>query len=153
MRSVLILIAIGAVCWANSAFGTWKMDASRSTFTGGTQPRSLTVRIEPHAKGEVFTLDRIEADGRAITSSTILYFDGTVRDFQDVGCAGTQSSRRMDSQTVEVMRRCESGAWIRLVRRSALQPPELIFDITEQDRSGRQIGSHLVLGKEQITKP
>jgi hypothetical protein len=38
-------------------------------------PKSITIRIEPHAKREVFTLDRIDADGRATTSSTILYFD------------------------------------------------------------------------------
>lgn len=46
-----------------------------------------------HGRGEVFTLDRIEADGRAISSSSILYLDGTSRDLQDFECSGTQSSR------------------------------------------------------------
>src|SRR3974377_1900483 len=44
-------------------------------------PKKRTSRIESHAKGEVFTLDRIEADGRATTSSTLLYLDGKLRDF------------------------------------------------------------------------
>jgi len=39
-------------------FGTWKMDVSRSKITGSAPPKSFTVRAEPHAKGEVFTLDR-----------------------------------------------------------------------------------------------
>jgi hypothetical protein len=82
MRTVL-LIAIVAVCPVNSAFGTWKMNAARSTFMGSAQPKSLSVRIEPHAKGEVFTLDRVESDGRATTSSSILYLDGAPRDLQD----------------------------------------------------------------------
>ena len=71
---------------------------------GRTQPKSLTLRIEPHAKGEVFTLDRTEANGRTTSSSILLYFDGTARAFQDAGCSGTQSSRRLDSRTVEILR-------------------------------------------------
>jgi len=51
------------------------MNAARSTLAGDIRPKSLTVRIEPHAKGEVFTLDRIEADGRSTSSSTILYLE------------------------------------------------------------------------------
>src|SRR5258706_15131338 len=82
MRIVSLLMLVSAACLAESAFGTWKMNPARSTFSGDTQPRSLTVRIEPHAKGEVFTLDRIEADGRTTSSSTILYFDGAPRAFQ-----------------------------------------------------------------------
>src|SRR6266576_2537203 len=64
------------------------MNAARSTLTGDIRPRSLTVRIEPHAKGEVFTLDRVEADGRATSSSSILHLDGEPRQFQDFGCSG-----------------------------------------------------------------
>ena len=144
------LIAIVAVGRANSAFGTWKMDADRSTFAGSTQPKSLTVRIEPHAKGEVFTLDRIEADGRASTSSTILYFDGTLRTFQDFGCSGTQSSRRVDNQAMEILRRCENGASIKIVRRSAGPQQEIVLDITEQHIDGRRFERHLVLEKQSL---
>ena len=60
VRTGLLLLVIGAVCSAEPVFGTFRMNPARSTFTGDTQPRSSTVRIEPHAKGEVFTMDRIE---------------------------------------------------------------------------------------------
>ena len=103
------------------------------------------MRIEPHAKGEVFTLDRIEGDGRSTTSSTILYFDGKARDFQDPGCSGTQSSRRVDGQTVEILRKCAGGEWTRFVRRSAVQPKELVLEITEQHPDGRRFERRLVL--------
>src|SRR5690349_17143923 len=75
MRFVTLMALVGAACWAESVFGIWKVNPSRSTFTGDSQPKSFTVRIEPYSKGEVFTLDRTGADGRATTSSTIRYFD------------------------------------------------------------------------------
>src|SRR6202049_409418 len=37
--------------WSADAFGIWRA-------------KSLTVRIEPHVKGEVFTMDTIHGDGR-----------------------------------------------------------------------------------------
>src|SRR5947208_15948521 len=90
-------------------YGTWNINAARSTFAGGAPFKSLIVRIERHPKGEVLTLDRIETDGRTISSSTILYFDGEPRRFDDFGCSGIQSSRRADERTVEIVRMCASG--------------------------------------------
>jgi hypothetical protein len=147
MRTVLLLMPLGAACWAGGVYGTWKLNAARSTFAGDTQPRSFTVRIEPHTKGEVFTLDRIEADGRTISSSTILYLDGTVRDFRDSGCSETQSSRRIDSQTIEILRNCGAGAWTRFVRRTGAKD-ELVLEISEQRAGGRRFDRRLVFEKQ-----
>jgi hypothetical protein len=115
MRIIVLVILVGTSCWAAGASGTRKLNASDSTFTGAPQPKSLSIRIEPHAKGEVFTVDRIEADGRATSTSTILYLDSRPRPFQDFGCSGTQSSRRVDSETVEILRFCANGEQARLV--------------------------------------
>jgi hypothetical protein len=145
MRNVLLIILIGAICWAGPAFGTWKMNAARSTFAGDAQPRSFILRIEPHAKGEVFTVDRIEADGRATTASTILYLDGKPRDFQDSGCSGSQSSRRVDSQTVEILHTCTSGGSIRFLRRFSARRNELVLEVTERQAGGRRVERRLVL--------
>src|SRR5207302_7385842 len=116
-----------------------RMNATKSTPGGEIRPRSLTLRIEPHAKGEAFTLDRVEADGRVTSSSTILYLDGEPRQFQDFACSGMQSSRRLDGRTVEVLRMCSSGAWLRWVRRSVVQSKELVLEVTEQSSDGRRI--------------
>jgi hypothetical protein len=148
MRTVLLPILLNSVCWAGSMFGTWKMNAARSTSTGGTQPESFTVRIETHPNGEVFTLERIEPDGRITTSSTILYFDAIPRKFQDLECSGTQSSRRTDRQTVELLRNCGSGAWTRFVRRTAAKRNELVLEISEQRADGRRFERRLVLEKK-----
>jgi hypothetical protein len=148
MRMVFLLTVIVTAKCAEPAFGTWKVNANRSTFTGGAAPRSLTVRIEPHAKGEVFTLERVEKDGRATSSSTILYFDNTPRDLQDFDCVGAQSSRRLDGRTIEIRRDCAGSTGIWVVRRQTDKSKELIIDITEKRRSGPNLDWRLVLEKQ-----
>ena len=148
MRTVLFLMPLfGAACWAGAVYGTWKLTSAQSTFAGDTQPRSLTIRIEPHAKGEVFTVDRIDADGQAATSSTILYLDGAERDFRDGECSGTQSSRRIDSRTIEILRHCGAAAWTRLVRRTAPKN-QLVLEISEQRADGRRFDRRLIFEKQ-----
>jgi hypothetical protein len=124
------------------------MNATRSTFAGGAPFKSLTLRIERHAKGEVFTLDRVENDGRAVTSSTILYFDGEPRRFEDFGCSGIQASRRANARTVEILRMCSSGGWMRLVRHASAKSNELVLEITEQPADGRRSEQRLTLEKQ-----
>jgi hypothetical protein len=149
MRALLLLM-LSATCRAEGPFGAWKMNPARSTPTAERRLKSLTIRFAEHAKGEVFTLERIDGDGRTTTTSTILYLDGKPRDFEDLGCSGTQSSRRVDTETVEILRMCPNGGWTRFVRRlSSAQPKELILDITEQHSGGRRSERRLVLEKQE----
>jgi hypothetical protein len=156
MRIVSLLMLMSVVwCAATNlggdVLGIWKLNRGRSKDSGFAR-ESLTVRFESHAKGEVFTLDRVDQDGRASTSSTILYFDSKVREFQDIGCSGTQSSRRVDSQTVEILRMCVNGGWTRFVRRLAASPKELVLEITEQQTDGRRFERHWVLERQVLNK-
>lgn len=137
-----VLIFIGATSWASDAFGVWKLNSALST--GAGNEKSLTLRIEPHNRGEVLTLDVLAADGRASTSSTILYFDGKAREFQDSACSGTQSSRRLDSRTVEILRECGGGRHFRLIRRVE-SAGVLILEVTEQNSDGHQFERRFVL--------
>src|SRR3954462_6353044 len=139
MRILLVSTLLSATCFGHgpdATSGTWKMNAARSAFAGSAPFRSLTVRIERHPKGEVFTLDRIETDGRATSSSTILYLDGEPRRFEDFGCSGIQSSRRADERTVEIVRMCASGGWMRLLGRASARLNELVLEISEQSADG-----------------
>jgi hypothetical protein len=96
----------------------------------------------------VFTLDRIEADGRTTSYSTILYFDGEPRPFEDFACSGIQSSRRADPRTVEITRTCDSGGWMRLLRRATAKTNELVLEITEQSADGRRFDRRLTLERQ-----
>ena len=148
MRVFLASAVTAAICFAQP-FGTWRMNPARSTFLGGTQPKSLTVRIEPHPKGEVFTLDRVEPDGRTTSSSSILYLDGTPRRIDDFTCSGIQTSRRTESGSVEILRLCASGGWIQFVRRPTAKPNVLVLEITEQRaENSLRLERRLILEKQ-----
>src|SRR5215472_10988797 len=146
MRIVLPLMLLGALATAGAEgiFGTWRVNRTRST-----APVSdlVKVRFEPHGKGEVFTVERVHADGRGTTSSTILYFDTLPRDFQDSDCSGTQSSRRLDDTTTEILRACADGRTMRIVRRFSEKPRELVLEITEQRPPGWRAERRLLLKK------
>jgi hypothetical protein len=144
MRAALLLTLLGILSWAGEPFGVWKLNPARSTLV--ENQKCVTIRIEPHVRGEVFTLDTIASDGRASTVSTILYFDGKARDFQDATCTGTQLSRRMGRLTVEILRECANGHK-QLIRRSAIEPGVLILEITEQEMDGRRSERRLVMEK------
>ena len=148
MRMILLLTVIATGNCAEPAFGTWRVNTNRSTFGGGGAPRSLTVRIDPHSSGAVFTLERVGKDGRATTSSTIVYFDNTPRDFQDFDCAGAQSSRRLDGRTIEIRRNCGGSNSIWLVRRQTDKSTGLIIDFSEERRPGPNLDWRLVLEKQ-----
>jgi len=151
MRVLLVSTLISAALIGQGlegAYGTWKVNLARSTFAGGSPFKSLTVRIERHPKGEVFTLDRIETDGRTTSSSTILYLDGEPRRFEDFGCSGIQSSHWADARTVEIVRMCASGAWMRLVQRASAKANELVLEITEQSADGRRLARRLTLERQ-----
>src|SRR5215472_17429164 len=109
MRNVALLGLLACAGRTQTAVGTWKLNRARSTFAGQTQPKTLVVRVEPRLKGEVVTVDRTGDNGQTASSSTIWYLDGAARDFQGTECSGSQTSRRLDSQTVEVLRQCTSG--------------------------------------------
>src|SRR5262249_40177697 len=96
------------------------------------------------------TVDWTETSGRAISSSIILYLDGVARPFQDAGCSGTQSSHRVDSLTVEILRTCTSGESTKFLRHLAQQGKELILEITEQRSGRRRSERRLVLEKQAV---
>ena len=139
--------ALFAVACFGQPFGSWKLNAARSSFAGDVRPKSLIVRIESRAQGEIVTLDRTEVNGQTTSSSMVLYLDGVARDFQQDECSGTQSSRRIDSQTIEILRNCGASAWTRLVRRTAPKN-ELVLEISEQHADGRRFDRRLVFEKQ-----
>ena len=151
MTTILLLILFSIPTSAQSAFGTWKMNPARSVFIGDPHPRALTVRFEPHPKGEVFTWDKIGGNGAAETFSIILYFDGEKHEFQVDTCAGNsfQSSRRLGDGAVEILLTCDKGTHARFVRPTPTNSRELILDVTDELPDGRRFGRHLVFEKQR----
>ena len=151
MQPLLVPTLLWATCLGQGledTLGTWKMNAARTTLAGGAPFKSLTVRIERHTKGKVLTVDRVESGGRRTNYSTVLYLDGEPRIFEDFGCSGIQLSRRVDQRTVEIVRMCASGGWMRLLWRASAKLSELVLEITEQSAGGRRVDRRLTLDKQ-----
>ena len=146
MKTVLLLMLLTGPesIWAQDAFGVWQVNRDRST---GPHSDILAVRFERHTKGEVFTLDTLDSSGRSATSSTILYFDSQPHDFQDSGCSGVQSSRRLDSATIEIVRQCRGGYWAKFVRRLAQEGRRMVLEISEQHSGGPRVERRLTFAK------
>jgi len=155
MRTITLIplmILLGTSCWAQDMFGTWKMNPARSQFSDDNHhPRAVTVRIEPHEKGEVFTYDRINSNGQAVTVSMIVYLDGKERNGQACFCSGgstTQSSRRLDERTIEIIAKCGNGLWSRIIRRLSADAHDLILDMTKSQPNGLRVKRQLVFEKQ-----
>jgi hypothetical protein len=147
MRDAFLLTLLVITGSAQNVFGTWRLNPARSVFSGQPQPRSLVLRLEPHNRGEVVTVDRVERNGQAATTSTLLYLDMAARAYEGGGCSGTQSSRYMDLQTVEILRQCAGGDSERIVRRLDPSGQQLVVEITTQ-HSGRRSEQRFVLEKQ-----
>ena len=147
MRNVVLLALLALAGRAQTVVGAWKLNPARSTLSGQTQPKTLVLRVEPRPNGEVVTVDRTEVNGQSTSTSSILYFDGAARSFENAGCSGSQTSRRLNEQSVEILRHCTSGDWERVVRRLTQRGKELVVEITRQ-HSGRRSEERLVLEKQ-----
>ena len=147
VRIALLMALAAGAGWADDELGIWRVNLGRSAFAADRVPRSFMLRIEPHATGEVFTVERTERDGRSSSDSTILYLDGKPRDYQDSDCTGTQSSQRVDSRTVQILRTCEAGGWMRIVRRVNTNG-QLILELSRRRTDGRQVQMRLVFEKQ-----
>ena len=109
---------------------------------------SFTVRIEPlrERRGFYAGQDRGGRPDYNIQQHPVAGRQG--EGLSEPGCSGTQSSRRVDNESVEILRKCASGEWSRFVRRSAAEAKELILDITEQHPDGRRFERRLVMEKQ-----
>jgi hypothetical protein len=154
MTITLWLVLLCTPTWAQNAFGTWKMNPARSLFNGDPDPLAVTIRFEPHSRGEVLTWDTVGSNGQTQTLSIILYFDGKQRDFQGHPCPGMgfQSSRRLDNRAIEILLTCENGLRARFVRQLTADPSDLILDITDVLPDGRRFERHMFFEKQSSTK-
>ena len=66
-------------------------------------------------------------------------------------CSGTQLSRRLDAETVEILRNCGAGVWTRFVRRT-VPKNKLVFEISEHRPDGRRFDRQLVFEKDKEEK-
>lgn len=71
----------------------------------------------------------------------------TPREYKGDTCSGTQSSRRIDPRTIEIVYKCPDS-WTRFIRRLSAQPNDLAIDIAEKRSDDRRVERCLILEKQ-----
>ena len=74
---IVLLIALLAGTGFGQTPGTWKMNRAKSRkHDSFPLARSVVIRCEAHPEGEKVTMWRVTEDGRSVTDSFILRYDG-----------------------------------------------------------------------------
>lgn len=97
--SVLMLGAIAQA--ADHQVGTWKLDVAKSKYSPGPPPKEGTLKVEAQADGLKFTIDSIDAEGKAIHIESSPKYDG--KDYPLTGNPNGDSIsvKKIDNHTIE----------------------------------------------------
>lgn len=95
----LLVFCCGSLFAQNNPFeGTWKLNLSKSKFEPGPAPKSLTRTIVAQSEGAKYTFDGIAADGKPISYSFTVKYDG-----KDYPVSGTGMTSGADSIAIRLI--------------------------------------------------
>lgn len=146
----ILLIALLAGAVFGQTLGTWKMNPAKSKHNDqGALPRSLVIRYEAHAEGEMVTIWRVTQDGRSETDSFILRYDG-----RDYPHPRTQrfdlfSARKLRDGATEVLFKKDGKVVGRQVRRLSGRGKQLTIEHQLVLATGERVERLLVFEKQQ----
>lgn len=104
MKRILFVLSLLVFCCSslfaqNNPFeGTWKLNVSKSKFEPGPAPKSLTRTIVAQSEGAKYTFDGIAADGKPISYSFTVKYDG-----KDYPVSGTGMPSGADSIAIRLI--------------------------------------------------
>ncbi|HEV2396918.1 MAG TPA: hypothetical protein VGS27_08255 [Candidatus Sulfotelmatobacter sp.] len=74
--SLLVLSAGPLLAQDNAFVGTWKLNLAKSKFVPGPAPKSLTRTVEAQGDGAKYTFEGVAADGKPLSFSFTVKYDG-----------------------------------------------------------------------------
>jgi hypothetical protein len=88
---------------ADNQVGTWKLDVAKSKYSPGPAPKEGTLKIEAEADGLKFTIDRLDAEGKAVHMEFSPKYDG--KDYPTTGMPGADSIslKKINDNTIETV--------------------------------------------------
>jgi len=96
---LLLVFSSGSLFAQNNPFeGTWKLNLAKSKFEPGPAPKSLTRTIVAQGDGAKYTFDGIAADGKPISYSFTVKYDG-----KDYPVSGTGMPAGADSIAIRLV--------------------------------------------------
>ena len=104
--AVALLAVVGASslhAQSNAVVGTWKLNLTKSKFDPGPAPKSLTRTVVAAGDGLKYTFEGVSADGKPVSYSFTVKFDG--KDYPVTGAmpagADNISVKKVDANNYE----------------------------------------------------
>ena len=76
ISALALVSAFAAQAQSNPLVGTWKLNLEKSKYDPGPAPKSLTRKVDAQGDGVKYTFEGVAADGKAISYSFSVKFDG-----------------------------------------------------------------------------
>ena len=101
--AVAVLMLSASAQAADNQVGTWKLDVAKSKYSPGSAPKEGTLKIEAEADGLKFTIDGIDAEGKAVHMEFSPKYDG--KDYPTTGMPGADSIslKKINDNTIETV--------------------------------------------------
>jgi len=104
--AVALLAVVGASslhAQSNPVAGTWKLNLTKSKFDPGPAPKSLTRKVEAQGDGLKYTFEGVGADGKALSYSFAVKFDGKDNPIMGSMPSGAESisAKKIDANNYE----------------------------------------------------
>jgi hypothetical protein len=101
--AVAVLMLSASAQAADNQVGTWKLDVAKSKYSPGPAPKEGTLKIEAEADGLKFTIDGIDAEGKAVHMEFSPKYDG--KDYPTTGMPGADSIslKKINDNTIETV--------------------------------------------------
>ena len=133
---------------ADPLVGTWKLNVAKSTYSPGTAPKSLTVKIEAAGEGVKITADGVRGDDTPIRVESTAQYDG--KDYPITGSpmADTVSLKRLDANTTERTDKKGGKVTQTLTRKVSSDGKTMTVTYKGTDAEGRPIDNVAVYEKQ-----
>ena len=133
---------------ADSAIGTWKLNAAKSKYTPGPPPKSATITYEQTADGIKRTGESVDAEGKTTSFEYTAKYDG--KDYPVTGSDlyDTITLKRINDRTAEATLK-KSGKIVSHARRSISKDGKVMtLTISGTNPKGKKMHNVAVYDKQ-----
>jgi hypothetical protein len=130
------------------AIGTWKLNLTKSKYTPGPLPKSLTLTYEVAGKGVRVTTQGVDADGKPTHTDYTANYDGKNYPVSGSADYDTVVLKKVDASTVEATRK-HGGHVVQTMRRVLSKDGNVLTTTTTgTDAAGRHIKNVAVFDRQ-----
>jgi len=128
--------------------GTWKLTASKSTYTPGPVPKSATNKFEPWEDGIKATIDLVDGQGNKIHAEVAARFDGKDYPIKGSPIADAVALKRVNDRHMEIT--WKKDGKVAMTGKSVISADGKTTTVTQtgKDPEGRAVNNTAIYDKQ-----